>query len=101
MDKNGKPVKDANGKDKLGDTQPFTFTQGAPGIDRTLTGMDEGFADMRVGGKRRLIIPYQLAYVEKARPSPDADHPVGIPPKSDLIIDVELLDVRDAPKKRH
>jgi len=101
MDKNGKPVKDANGKDKLGDPQPFTFTQGAAGIDRVLTGLDEGFVGMRVGGKRRLIIPYQLAYGEKARPSPDADHPVGIPPKSDLIMDVELLQVNDAPKKKH
>ena len=101
MDKSGKPVKDANGRDKLGDPQPITFTQGASGIDRMLTGLDLGFVGMRVGGKRRLIIPYQMAYGLKARPSPDADHPVGIPPKSDLIMDVELLEVKDAPRKKH
>jgi uncharacterized damage-inducible protein DinB len=44
---------------------------------------------MKVGGKRRLFLPYQLAYGEKGRGS--------IPPKAELIFDVELLDVRDVP----
>jgi peptidylprolyl isomerase len=62
--------------------QPIQFQQG---IKRVITGWDQGFEGMHVGGKRRLFIPYQLAYGEKGRP------PV-IPPKADLIFDVELVD---------
>lgn len=99
MDKDQKPVKDANGKDELGPPQPLTITQGAQGIEHALTGLDQGFEGMRVGGKRRIIIPYQLAYGTRERPSPGPDLPVGIPPKSDLIFDVELLAVNDPPEK--
>jgi peptidylprolyl isomerase len=99
MDKNQKPVKDANGKDELGPPQPLTITQGAQGIEHALTGLDQGFEGMRVGGKRRIIIPYQLAFGARERPSPGPDLPVGIPPKSDLIFDVELLAVNDPPEK--
>ena len=65
--------------------QPIEFPQG---FKRVITGWDQGFEGMRVGGKRRLFIPYQLAYGEKGRP------PV-IPPKADLIFDVELVAQRD------
>jgi peptidylprolyl isomerase len=99
MDKNQKPVKDANGNDALGPPQPLTITQGAQGDEHALTGIDQGFEGMRVGGKRRIIIPYQLAYGSRERPSPGPDFPVGIPPKSDLIFDVELLAVNDPPDK--
>jgi peptidylprolyl isomerase len=51
---------------------------------------------MKVGGKRRLFIPWQLAYGARGRPGPDATHP-GIPAKADLIFDVELLDVTEPP----
>jgi peptidylprolyl isomerase len=99
MDKNQKPVKDANGNDELGPPQPLTITQGAQGDEHALTGIDQGFEGMRVGGKRRIIIPYQLAFGSRERPSPGPDLPVGIPPKSDLIFDVELLAVNDPPDK--
>ncbi len=62
--------------------QPFPFTLGG---HQVIPGWDQGFAGMRVGGKRRLFIPYQLAYGDAGRP------PV-IPAKADLIFDVELVD---------
>ena len=61
--------------------QPFTFQQGTRQV---ILGWDQGFAGMKVGGKRRLFIPYQLAYGDQGRP------PV-IPPKSDLIFDIQLV----------
>jgi peptidylprolyl isomerase len=66
---------------------PLPFQQGRRGV---IIGWDQGFEGMKVGGRRRLIIPYQLAYGANGRP------PV-IPPKSTLVFDVELMDVRDGP----
>jgi peptidylprolyl isomerase len=91
LDKDGKPVLGDDGKPKLGEQVPFTFPQG---FGRLIPGWDQGFSGMRIGGKRRLFIPWQLAYGAHGRPGPDAEHP-GIPAKSDLIFDVELLDVTD------
>jgi peptidylprolyl isomerase len=65
---------------------PLSFEQGKR---KVIPGWDAGFEGMRVGGKRRLLIPYQLAYGEKGRGK--------IPPKADLIFDIELMDVKDAP----
>jgi peptidylprolyl isomerase len=73
----------ANGKPR----NPLAFQQGKRQV---IAGWDLGFEGMRVGGKRRLILPYQLAYGEKGRP------PL-IPPKSTLVFDVELMGVRDGP----
>lgn len=92
-DKDGKPVMGDDGKPKLGDAQPMAFPQG---MGRLIPGFDQGFAGMKVGGKRRIFIPWQLAYGAKGRPGPDPAHP-GIPPKADLIFDVELVDVADMP----
>jgi len=67
--------------------EPITFAYGA---HRVITGWDTGFEGMRVGGKRRLYIPYQLAYGEPGRPG-------AIPPKADLIFDIELVAQSDSP----
>ena len=97
-DKDGKPVLGDDGKPKLGDPQPYQFPQGMGGAGRggPFPGFDQGFEGMKVGGKRRLFIPFELAYGTHAIPDRDADHP-GIPAKSDLIFDIELIDVTDMP----
>lgn len=94
-DKDGKPVLDEQGKPKLGEPEPLLFPQG---FGRVIPGFDQGFTGMKIGGKRRLFIPWQLAYGAKGRPGPDAAHP-GIPPKADLIFDIELVAVTDMPSR--
>jgi peptidylprolyl isomerase len=89
----GKPELGADGKPKMGEPQPMSFPQG---MGRLIPGFDQGFAGMKIGGKRRIFIPWQLAYGAKGRPGPDEAHP-GIPPKADLIFDVELVDATDLP----
>ena len=67
--------------------EPIQFPQGR---GRVIPGWDQGFEGMKIGGKRRLFIPYQLAYGVMGRP------PV-IPGKSDLIFDIDLVGVDDMP----
>ena len=64
--------------------EPIQFVQGRRQV---IAGWDVGFEGMKTGGKRRLIIPYQFAYGERGSGS--------IPPKAELIFDVELMSVRD------
>jgi peptidylprolyl isomerase len=92
-DSGGKPILGDDGKPKYGDPQPMSFPQG---YAKLIPGFDQGFAGMKIGGKRRIFIPYQLAYGEKGRVGPDPAHPV-IPPRADLIFDVELVDVAEIP----
>ena len=66
--------------------KPLKFVQGRRQV---IAGWEMGFEGMRVGGKRRLFLPYALAYGENGRGK--------IPPKAELIFDVELLDVKDVP----
>ncbi|HUY94145.1 MAG TPA: FKBP-type peptidyl-prolyl cis-trans isomerase, partial [Terracidiphilus sp.] len=86
--KDGKPVMGPDNKPVLGPPQPLMFPQG---MGRLIPGFDWGLSGMRVGGKRRIFIPWELAYGTRAIPD-RPDHP-GIPAKSDLIFDVELVDV--------
>jgi peptidylprolyl isomerase len=67
------------------DHAPMTLQIGAPAV---IPGWDTGFAGMRIGGKRRLYIPYELGYGVSAYPP---NRPTVIPAKSELIFDIEFL----------
>jgi FKBP-type peptidyl-prolyl cis-trans isomerase FkpA len=63
--------------------EPFAFTLGARQV---ITGWDEGVKGMKAGGRRKLVLPPEMAYGEGGAP-PD------IPPGATLVFDVEILKV--------
>ena len=65
--------------------EPLEFPLGA---GKVIKGWDQGVAGMKVGGKRTLIIPSELAYGKRGAGGG------SIPADSDLIFDVELLQVK-------
>jgi FKBP-type peptidyl-prolyl cis-trans isomerase FkpA len=70
--------------------QPFVFVLGQ---GRVIKGWDEGLVGMKVGGKRTLVIPADMAYGAQGIRDPATGQYV-IPPESVLYFDVELVNVQ-------
>jgi len=84
---------DAKAPDNKGKQFDSSANRGLPfgfvvGVGKVIKGWDQGILGMKVGGKRTLIIPPQLAYGDK-----DVGNGL-IPPNSTLLFDIELVEVK-------
>ncbi|HXJ49078.1 MAG TPA: FKBP-type peptidyl-prolyl cis-trans isomerase [Candidatus Acidoferrum sp.] len=83
---------------------PFDSSRGAGrtayalqiGVGQVIPGWDQGIPGMKVGGKRKLIIPGALAYGPQGQTDPNTGG-VIIPPNATLVFDVELFSVAPGP----
>ncbi|MBD9481507.1 FKBP-type peptidyl-prolyl cis-trans isomerase [Pseudomonas sp. PDM14] len=67
-----------------------SYSRGKPfqcviGSGRVIKGWDQGLMGMRVGGTRKLFVPAHLGYGERSM--------AAIPPNSNLLFEIELLEV--------
>jgi FKBP-type peptidyl-prolyl cis-trans isomerase FkpA len=75
---------------------PIVFTLNAT-PEQVILGWDEGIAGMKVGGKRKLILPPDLGYGASGQTDPNSGATV-IPPNAILVFEVELMKVAAPPK---
>ncbi len=83
-DEKAEGFKGAKFDSSLDRKDPFKFDLGA---GQVIQGWDEGFAGMKIGGKRTLVIPPEMGYGARGAGG-------VIPPNATLIFEVELLDVK-------
>ena len=86
-------IYDEQAADRKGKQFINSDDRGAPvsfvyGYKRALPGLEKGMEGMKVGGRRTVVIPAKFAYKDARQKSPD-----GVSVDSNLIIDVELVDV--------
>jgi len=73
--------------------QPFPLDLG---LGQVIAGWDEGIPGMKIGGKRKLIIPAPLAYGAAGRQDQNSGAYI-IPPNATLVFDVEVLSAKPGP----